>query len=171
MSNLSVKFQPTYEEYLRVKTITTYNKPTIVLLILIGILTIATLLGFIFGWLEAEMPLLIWYLLPPGMFIFYLIHTPLDLRGQAQSMAAKKSTIEWRISEAQISVHTDGSVNEHTWEMLGTAQETDDLFILYLKSNRSEYIFIPKRAFRNPTQQAEFREAVSAHLGEFKSSL
>lgn len=167
MPSLSAKFQPTYEDFLRIKRTTTFNKPTLLLTILMGLVTIGTLLGLALGWIQTESNRLLLYLLPPGMFVFYLIYTPFDLRRQSSKLAEQNQTIKWRVSEEGITVDTDGESKKHFWEMLGTAQETDLDYILFFRANRSNYIFIPKRAFKTPALEQQFREMTTAKLGKF----
>jgi hypothetical protein len=168
MPSLSAKFQPTYEDYLRINRTTTYNKPTLILTILMGLVTIGTLLGLVLGWIQTDRNRLMLYLLPPAMFVFYLFYTPFDMRRQSRKLAEKVQTIKWRVAEDGITVDKDSESKKYLWEMLGTAQETDLDYILFLKANRSDYIFIPKRAFKNPALEQQFQATITANLGNFR---
>lgn len=168
MPSLSAKFQPTYEDYLRINRTTTFNKPTLILMIMMGLVTIGTLLGLVLGWIQTDRNRLLLYLLPPAMFVFYLFYTPFEMRRQSRKLAEQVHTIKWRVGEDGITVDKDNESKKYLWEMLGTAQETDLDYILFFKANRSDYIFIPKRAFKTSALKQQFQEMTTANLGKFK---
>lgn len=167
MARIKLTYQPDYENYLRINRATTYNKPTIVLAVVMGFMSIATVLGLAFGWIDAGSRILL-YLLPPLMFIYFLIYTPIKLRRQAKELAEKNLTIEWRLSRAGITVDSNGEKQKYSWETFGATQELDQDYILFFKTNRSDYIFFPKDAFDNKDQEQQFREMVKTNIGGFK---
>ncbi|MBG0788209.1 MAG: hypothetical protein H0S79_24235, partial [Anaerolineaceae bacterium] len=76
MARMTLKFKPDYDDYLNVSQAATFNRPTIVLVVVMGIVSIATILALGLGWLSVENERLLLYLLPPLMFIFFLLYTP-----------------------------------------------------------------------------------------------
>ena len=52
MGRLSLTFKPDYDDYRTVNQAATFNKPTIILMILMGILSIATILALGLGWIN-----------------------------------------------------------------------------------------------------------------------
>jgi len=168
MQELKLKFDPTYEDYLAINKATTFNKPSLVLLVLMGIMTVYTLTGLAVGWIDVDPSLLILYLLPPGMFIVFLIYTPFNLRKKAQEMADKELSPEWEIHDKGITIDRNGDEEEFQWEMLGVTQELDDHYILFFKANRSKYIFLPKKAFDDQADEKRFRAWVMEKIGQIK---
>lgn len=168
MQELKLKFHPTYLDYLNVNKATTFNKPSLILLGLMGIMTVYTLTGLTVGWINVDPSLLILYLLPPGMFIVFLIYTPFNLRKKAQEMADQDLTIEWHINEKGISVKKNGIQNAYQWEDFGLTQELDDHYIIFFKANRSKYIFLPKKAFSDPDYEQQFREWLTKKIGQIR---
>lgn len=168
MQELKLKFHPTYEDYLSVNKATTFNKPSLILLGLMGIMTVYTLTGLAVGWINVDPALLVLYLLPPMMFVVFLIYTPFNLRKKAQELADQNLTIQWHINDKGISVEKNGKQNTYQWETLGVTQELDDHYIIFLKANRSKYIFLPKRAFSDPEDEKHFREWLTKKIGQIK---
>ena len=168
MRELKLKFHPTYEDYLSVNKATTFNKPSLILLGLMGIMTVYTLTGLAVGWINVDPSLLVLYLLPPGMFIVFLIYTPFNLRKKAREMADQNLTVHWDIDADGIRVEQDGEQNFHQWETLAVTQELDDHYIIFFKANRSKYIFLPKKAFSDPENEKHFREWLTEKIGQIK---
>lgn len=168
MQELKLKFDPTYEDYLSINKATTFNKPSLVLMALMGIMTVYTLIGLAVGWIDVDSSLLILYLLPPGMFIVFLIYTPFNLRKKAQEMAEKDRTIEWHIHAKGITIDMDGEQETHQWKKLGSTQELDGHYIIFFKANRSKYIFLSKQAFSDQVNENQFREWITKKIGQIK---
>lgn len=168
MRELKIKFHPTYEDYLSVNKATTFNKPSLILLGLMGIMTIYTLTGLAVGWINVDPSLIVLYLLPPGMFIVFLIYTPFNLRKKAREMADRDLTVHWDINVDGIKVEQDGEQNTYQWDTMGVTQELDDHYIIFFKANRSKYIFLPKKAFSEPEDEKHFREWLTKKIGQIK---
>lgn len=168
MQELNLKFHPTYEDYLSINKATTFNKPSLVLLVLMGIMTVYTLTGLAVGWIEVDSSLLILYLLPPGMFIVFLIYTPFNLRKKAREMADQELTIQWHIHAEGITIEMNGEQETHQWKTLAVTQELDDHYIIFFKANRSKYIFLPKKAFSDQGNEKQFREWITKKIGQIK---
>jgi len=168
MARIEIEFTPSYEDYLKTSMATTFNKPTLVILLLMGLMTIFTLFEIIFGWTNMDTTRLIFYVAPPMMFIIFLIYTPIKLRRQARQMADKRSQYQWRITSRGITVDENGARNKYSWETLSLAQEMDQYFIIFMKENRSKYIFMPKSALVNAEQDAQLRELLALNLGKLK---
>ncbi len=168
MSRLTLKFKPDYDDYLNASQAATFNRPTIVLVVLMGIVSIATILALGLGWLSVENERLLLYLLPPMMFIFFLLYTPINLRRAAKKVAKEGLEFEWRVNNAGISVVKGEKTTKYNWESFSLAEESDGYYLLFSRANRSEYIFIPKAAFTEPDEEKAFRELVTEHLGTFK---
>lgn len=71
----------------------------------------AILLGLALGWLNPDSNSLLLYLLPPGMFIYFLIYTPIDLRQRFNQIADQNIVIIWRLTSAGITVDKDDQKN------------------------------------------------------------
>ena len=168
MSRLTLKFKPDYDDYLNASQAATFNRPTIVLVVLMGIVSIATILALGLGWLSVENERLLLYLLPPLMFIFFLLYTPINLRRAAKKVAKEGLEFEWRVNNAGISEVKGEKTIKYNWESFSLAEESDGYYLLFSRTNRSEYIFIPKAAFTEPDEEKAFRELVTEHLGAFK---
>ena len=168
MRELKLKFHPIYEDYLTVNKATTFNKPSLILLGLMGIMTVYTITGLAVGWINVDPSLIILYLLPPGMFIVFLIYTPFNLRKKAQEMADQDLTIQWQINAEGIRVEKNGEQKIHKWESLGVTQELDEHFIIFFKANRSKYIFLPKKALSDPDDEKHFRKWLTKKIGQIK---
>lgn len=168
MTQIEIEFTPSYEDYLKTSMATTFNKPTLIILVLMVVMTIFTIFEIIFGWTNMDTTRLIFYAAPPMMFIIFLIYTPIKLRRQARQMADKRSQYQWRITNRGITVDENGAKNKHGWDTLSLAQEMDQYFIIFMKENRSKYIFMPKSALANTEQDAYFRELLAQNLGKLK---
>lgn len=168
MSRLTFKFKPNYDDYLNVTQAATFNRPTIVLVILMGIVSAGTILALGVGWLSVDNERLLLYLLPPMMFIFFLIYTPLNLRRTAKKSARESLEMEWKINNSGVSQRKGEEIHKYPWEMLNHAEETEGYYLLFSRTNRAEYIFIPKAALAGPGEEEAFREIVMDHLGPFK---
>ena len=168
MSRVNIKFKPDYDDYLNVSQAATFNRPTVVLVILMGLVSAGTLLALGLGWLAVENERLMLYLLPPMMFVFFLIYTPINLRRNAKKSAKESLEIEWKINNAGISQIKDEETTKYPWEMLSHAEETAGYYLLFSRTNRAEYIFIPKAAFAAPAEEETFRELALEKLGPFK---
>jgi hypothetical protein len=139
-----------------------------VLVILMGLVSIGTLLTLGLGWLSVGNERLLLYLLPPMMFVFFLIYTPINLRRNARKSAKEALEIEWKINNAGISESKGEETTKYPWEMLSHAEETAGYYLLFSRTNRAEYIFIPKAAFAASVDEESFRELVLEKLGPFK---
>ena len=168
MSRLSVKFKPDYDDYLNVTQAATFNRPTVVLVILMGIVSAGTIIALGVGWLSVDNEQLLLYLLPPMMYIFFLIYTPINLRRSAKKSAKESVEMVWKVNNAGISVSKGEETVKYPWEMLSHAEETEGHYLLFSRTNRAEYIFVPKAAFTEPVDETTFRETVIENLGPFK---
>jgi len=168
MSRLNIKFKPDYDDYLNVTQAATFNRPTVVLVILMGIVSAGTILALGLGWLSVDNERLLLYLFPPMMFIFFLIYTPINLRRTAKKSAKESVEMEWKVNNTGISQSKGEETAKYPWEMLNHAEETDGYYLLFSRTNRAEYIFIPKAAFADPADEKAFREMVIENLGPFK---
>lgn len=168
MANPPLKFRPAYEDYLAVTKAATFNKATLVLIALMAVVSIATVIALITGWVSIESDRLMLYLLPPGAFVLFLLYTPIHLQRSARQSAEEAQEITWRAGSRGITIGEGEKTARHTWDAFGFMQELPEHFILFFKANRSTYIFIPKRAFESAEQEAEFRALVSAQMGAIK---
>lgn len=169
MARLSLTFKPDYDDYRTVSQAATFNKPTVILIILMGLVSMGTLLALGLGWVTVSSERLLLYLLPPAMFVFFLIYTPINLKRTAQKAAKDPEEIHWRVGKAGISVSKGETTTKYTWEGLGYIEELEGHFMFFSRTNRAEYIFIPKTAFTDPAEEDAFRELAVEHLGPIKS--
>ncbi|MCB2214399.1 YcxB family protein [bacterium] len=169
MSKLNLRFKPTAEDDLAVSRAATFNKATIVLLIIMALVSLGTLLAIAVGWLNPAGDLLFFYLLPPITFIIFIVYTPIRLRQQAKEVAARNQESRWKITSEGITLEGVDQAEERSWKSFAHVQELPDQFILFYAANRSEYIYLPKSAFKTPEQEETFRSLVEAHLGAIRS--
>jgi hypothetical protein len=158
MARIKLSLEPDYEDYLAVSKAATFNKPTLILMGIMVLSTIITGIGILVGRLNLDSNRLLLTIIPPGMFIIFLIAAPINLRRKAKKLAAEKHIITWRVTNPGISVDEKGENQKYIWEAFGLAQELSEHFILFFKANRSKYIFMPKRIFANAAEEKEFRD-------------
>ncbi len=163
MARIKLSFKPDYEDYLAVSKAATFNKPTLILMGIMVLSTIITVVGILIGRLTLDPNRLLLTIIPPGMFIIFLIAAPINLRRKAKKLAAEKHIITWRVTNLGISIDDNGDNQKYTWEAFGLVQELSKHFILFFKSNRSKYIFIPKRNFVNAVEEKEFRDLLGVN--------
>jgi hypothetical protein len=168
MARLSLTFKPDYDDYRTVNQAATFNKPTIILMILMGILSVATVLAIGLGWIKVGSERLLLYLLPPMMFVFFLIYTPINLKRTARKAADEPDETHWQVGRSGISVSKGESTTKYPWEALGYIEEIEGYFMLFSRTNRAEYIFIPKTAFADPAEEEAFRSLAVENLGPIK---
>ncbi len=168
MARMTFVFKPDYQDYLAVNQAATFNRPTMILVILMGIGSVATIVSLGLGWLSVDNERLLLYLLPPMMFIFFLLYTPINLRRTAKKSAQESVEFEWRVNNAGIAVTKGEETTKYTWESFGYVEESGGYYLFFALTNRTEYIFIPKAAFPDPAEETAFREIVTEHLGAFK---
>ena len=168
MARLSLTFKPDYDDYHTVNQAATFNKPTVILIILMGVVSVGTVLALGLGWVKVASERLLLYLLPPAMFVFFLIYTPINLKRTAQKAAKDPEEIHWRVSKAGISVSKGEETTKYTWEGMGYIEELEGYFIIFSRTNRSEFIFIPKTAFADPAEEDAFRELAEENLESVK---
>ena len=168
MASLQIKFKPDYEDYLAIGKATTYNKNTIILLALMGVFAIGSLLSILMGWVAYEPDNLGLYLVPHGVYVFFLLYTPFHLRRTARQSASDAHEIAWQVTQRGISVNTGTDSDRHAWRSFHFAQELPEHYILYFKTNRVKTIFIPKRAFTSSVQESNFRELINKYLGRIR---
>lgn len=168
MARLSLTFKPDYDDYRTVNQAATFNKPTIVLVVLMGIVSLATVLALGLGWVTVSSERLLLYLLPPMMFVFFLIYTPINLNRTAKKAAKDPDETHWQVGKSGISVSKGESTTKYPWESLGYIEELEGYFMLFSRTNRAEYIFIPKTAFADQAEQDAFRELAVEKLGPIK---
>jgi hypothetical protein len=113
MTRIQLKCQPDYENYLAVNHAATFNAPTIVLIVLMGIVTLVTILGLALGWLNADTNQLLLYLLPPGTFILFLIYTPINLRRRVKQAAEQAKELSWHLSNSGITINEESESYKH----------------------------------------------------------
>ena len=167
MENIKIEFQPSYDDYLTVSRATAFNKPTLVLIVLMSMVSIATLFGNLFGWLNLNPDLIPLYFLLPLLFLAFLFYTPINLRKQSKMLTSRKITVIWQLTDAGIAVSEGNENFQHAWNTLGIAQEIKDYYIFYFKINRLKFIFLPKNAFSSADQESRFQQMVKQYLGEF----
>ncbi len=168
MARQKLTFKPEYGDYLAVSRAAMFNTATIVLLILMGIMSAATILALALGWLSLESNRLLLYLLPPGTFIFFLIYNPIDIRRKAKQAASTEDETSWQVTKNGITVTQGDETNKHPWKSLSHIQELPGQYIFFIKANRSTYIFITKNAFNKSEEEDEFRETVESYLGAIR---
>ena len=168
MASIQIKFKPNYDDFLTVGKATTYNKTTIVLLVLMGIFAVVTLSGFLMGWMAYDPENLGLYLVPHGVYVFFLLYTPFHLRHTARQSANESPEVSWQVTQRGITIDTGKDSKRHLWRAFNLVKELPEYYILYFKTNRVSYVFIPKRAFTSTTQETTFREMVQADLGKIK---
>jgi hypothetical protein len=164
MTQQTLIFKPTEEDALAVSRAATFNKPTIVLIGIMALVSLGTLLALAAGWMSPAGDRLLFYLLPPLTFIYFLIYTPIRLRRQARETAARDEESRWQVTEQGITIEKEEASDEHPWRSFSHAQELPEQFILFFAANRSEYIFLPKRAFSSSEQEEAFRNLLESHL-------
>jgi hypothetical protein len=168
MARQKLTYKPDYEDYLAVSRAAMFNTATIVLLILMGIMSAATILALALGWLSFDSNRLLLYLLPPGTFIFFMIYNPIDLRRKAKQAASTEDDTTWQVTKNGITVSQGEDTKKYPWDSLAQVQELPEQYIFFIKANRSTYVFINKSAFNNNDEEQEFRETVESHLGAIK---
>lgn len=168
MASVQIKFKPEYDDFLTVGKATTFNKTTIVLLVLMGVFAVITLAGIFLGWVAFDPNNLGLYLVPHGVYVFFLLYTPFHLRQTARQSAKGSHEIAWQVTQRGITVSRDGESNRHLWKAFTLIQELPGHYVLYFKSSRVKYIFIPKRAFTSNVQETSFREMTQASIGKIK---
>ncbi len=169
MARQKYNFKPKYKDYLAVSRAAMFNTATVVLLILMGIMSAATILALAVGWLSLESNRLLLYLIPPGTFIFFLIYNPIDIRRKARQSAEGDENTSWQVTKNGITVTKGDETTKYPWNALVQVQELPDQYIIFIKANRSTYIFITKNAFSDSEEEKEFRETVENHLGAIKA--
>ena len=168
MARMTLKFKPEYEDYLAVTQAATFNRPTIILVILMGVVSIATILALGLGWLSVDNERLLLYLLPPMMFVFFLLYTPINLRRTAKKSAKESQEIEWRVNNGGIAVAKGEETTKYAWESFSLAEENDDYYLIFSRTNRADFIFLPKASFADPAEETAFREILIEHLGSLR---
>ncbi len=163
MARIKLNFKPDYEDYLAVSKAATFNKPTLILMGIMVLSTIITVAGILVGRLSLDPNRLLLTIIPPGMFTIFLIAAPINLRRKAKKLAAENHMITWRVTNPGISVDENSDNQKYTWEAFGLAQELSEHFILFFKTNRSKYVFMPKRVFANAVEEKEFRELLGVN--------
>ena len=83
MAVLQMTFTPTEEDFRTVNTAATFNTATIVLIAVMAVVSLGTVLALALGWLPPDPARLPFYILPSGLFVFFLVFTPIDLRHKA----------------------------------------------------------------------------------------
>jgi hypothetical protein len=168
MDKIQLEFQPTYEDYLTVSRAATYNRPTRILIIAMGLISLATIAALLLGWLAPDNSRLLFFLLPPGMFLFFLIITPINLRRKAHQTAQDSTPVAWTVTTQTITIHEEDERIQQNWDLFADLQELPEHYLLFYQTNRSAYLFLPKRAFKTPAAEAQFREWAGNNLGEIK---
>lgn len=166
MASIQVTFSPTYEDYLKVNRATTFNKPTLVLIGLMIITTLITLVGWYLGWLTVDSNRLLFFVLPPALFVFFMVYTMINLHRHAHQMAEQSPIITWYLDHAGIRVNESGQSQEFTWDHFSTAQDFGSYYILFFKSNPTQHLFILKSALTASGQEVLFRQLIAANLGK-----
>ena len=169
MANVQIKFKPTYEDFLTVGKATTYNKATIVLLVLMGAFAAITLAGIFMGWTAYNPKNLGLYLIPHLLYVFFLLYTPFHLRYTARQSANESQETTWQVTQRGVTVNSGKYSDRHLWRAFNLVQELPEYYILYFKTSRVKYVFTPKTAFTSTTQESNFREIVQENLGRIKS--
>lgn len=168
MASVQIKFKPGYDDFLAAGKATTYNKPTIVLLVIMGLFAIGSLASILLGWVNYQPDNMVLYLVPHGIYVLFLLYTPFQLRRTARQSAADSPEVAWQVTQRAISVKAGQDADRYLWHAFTFAQELPEHYILYFKTNRVKYIFIPKRAFTSKAQEDNFRELVQSNLGKIK---
>jgi hypothetical protein len=169
MTRLNLTFKATEEDDLAVSRAATFNKPTIVLVIIMAVISLGTLVALAVGWMNPAGDLLLFYLLPPLTFIFFIVYTPIRLRRQAREVAEKDQEAHWQVTAKGVAIEKETGDDEHPWKSFSHAQELPGQFIFFFAANRSEYIYLPKSAFVSPEQEESFRALVEEHLGSIRA--
>ncbi|MBG0785838.1 MAG: YcxB family protein [Anaerolineaceae bacterium] len=168
MATVQIKFKPDYEDHLAVGKATTYNTTTIILLVLMGVFAVITLVGFLTGWIAYDPENLGLYLVPHLLYIFFLLYTPFHLRNTARQSANEGQETTWQVTQRGVTVNSGKASDRHLWKAFNLAQELPKYYILYFKTSRVKFIFVPKTAFTSSAQEANFREIVTTALGKIK---
>ncbi len=168
MANVQIKFKPSYEDFLTVGKATTYNKTTIVLLVLMGVFAAVTLAGFFMGWIAYDPENLGLYLVPHLLYVFFLLYTPFHLRHTARQSADESQETTWQITQRGVTINSGKNSDRHLWRAFNLVQELPAYYILYFKTSRVKYVFTPKTAFTSSAQESNFREMVQENLGRIK---
>ena len=168
MASVQIKLKPDYEDYLTVGKATTYNTTTIVLLVLMGVFAAVTLAGIFMGWIAVDPDNLGLYLVPHGIYVFFILYTPFHLRHTARQSANEAQETTWQVTQRGITVNSGKDSKRHLWRAFNLVKELPDYYIVYFKTSRVNYIFTPKSAFTSTTQESNFRELVQDNLGKIK---
>ncbi len=168
MAKFQLTFNPTYQDYLTVNRATTFNKPTLVLIGLMTLTTIITLVGWLIGWLTVDPNQLLFFVLPPALFVFFMVYTTINLHQHARQKANQTLAITWHLDCSGISIIEDGHSQNYSWDQFSIAQELDAYYLLFLKSSPSDHFFLPKSAFADMSQEQHFCKLVGLNLGMIK---
>ncbi|MDY6873005.1 MAG: hypothetical protein SVR81_03420 [Chloroflexota bacterium] len=112
------------------------------LLIIMALVSLGTLLALAAGWMNPTGELLLFYLLPPLTFIFFIVYTSIRLRRQARNVAAKDQESRWQVSAEGIIIDKSEGEEEFPWHSFSYAQGLPGQFIFFFAANRPEYIYI-----------------------------
>lgn len=168
MASVQIKFKPDYDDFLTVGKATTYNGTTIVLLVLMGLFAVGSLAGILLGWIAYNPENLGLYLVPHLIYAFFLIYTPFHLRYTSRQSADQAQETTWQVTQRGITVNAGKDSDRHLWRAFNLVKELPEHYLVYFKSTRVKYIFIPKSAFTSTPQENNFRELVKENLGKIK---
>jgi hypothetical protein len=168
MGKIHLTFTPEYEDYLASSKAATYNRPTRILITAMGVISLATVLALMLGWLSPDNERLMFYVLPPGMFIFFLVFTPLNLRRRAVKAAKQAGPVTWCASKKALTFTEEDETTRLSWDLFIEARDIPGYYLIIYKANRADYLFLPKRAFETPAQERQFRALMESQLGEIR---
>lgn len=105
------------------------------------------------------------FMLPlPLVAVYYLLFVPLTLRQQARGNPRMLAETTWNASEDHVVVRNAFQESQLDWGTFSRWAETDRYILLFLSTNKRMCQFIPRRAFADDAQRADFLALVGRHV-------
>jgi len=105
-----------------------------------------------------------WGILFTPLFFLYLFYGApyFNAKSQYKNSENLRNTIRYSISDDLVTLQSATARSEMRWTTFLKAQETADLFLLYVRKGIAHPI--PKRAFTSAEELSEFRELLRRHV-------
>jgi hypothetical protein len=127
--------------------------------LLVGLVSLFGLLNYGFTFFYA-----LGLALLPLFLLYGLLWVPYNFGRQVDQNPVYRQETTWELSAAELVMTNASGETRFAWSDYHRIVETRLTYLLFLSAQKRLFNMLPKHAFANPAQEAEFRRLVEAHL-------
>lgn len=163
--SLTLRYTPNQQDYASVLRLFHWHRTSTKVSLVFLVIAFGLVLLFI---LTKGSPLtlfeIIWLFFPPLFVIFSFYIQPLRIAKKAARNEQLMTEATWNVSDSGVQISSKYASTLFEWDMFNKLVTTRDYYLLFSKSNKNAFRFLPRRAFTSHQEDELFLQLVSQKL-------